>query len=264
VCRGEGRPTVVLDAGMGEAWATWSKVQPALARTTRVCSYDLAGIGYSEPGPLPRTSARIVEELHALLERDGVEPPYVLVSHSFGGYDVRLYASRYRREVAGIVLVDASHEDQWRRFPPGVAREGERMREQLLAAAERAERGQSPGPIVPNFPPVVASRAAWYRARYEECRSAEESAAELRAVDRRLWVPLVVITGGKQAPIGATREERAKVHRVWRQLQEDLVSLSPQVTHIVAKRSGHFVHRDNPKVVVRAIEGLVEELRARP
>jgi pimeloyl-ACP methyl ester carboxylesterase len=263
VCRGEGAPPVVLDAGMGEAWVTWSKVQPALARTTRACSYDRAGIGYSDPGPLPRTSARIAEELHALLHGAGVAGPYVLVGHSFGGYNVRLFASRYPREVAGIVLVDASHEDQWRRFPRPVVEEAERMQEQLREAAERAERGERSGPVVPNLPPAVASRPAWYRALYEEYRSVEESAAELRGVDRHLAVPLVVITGGRQAPTRTTPEVRAEVRRVWDELQAELVGLSPEGVRIVARRSGHSVHRDKPKVVVSAIESLVRDLRGR-
>jgi len=78
VCEGEGSPTVVLDAGSADAWLTWFKVQPALAKVTRVCSYDRAGIGYSDPGPQPRSRRRIVEELRTLLHRAGIPPPYVL------------------------------------------------------------------------------------------------------------------------------------------------------------------------------------------
>jgi pimeloyl-ACP methyl ester carboxylesterase len=204
-----------------------------------------------------------VEELHALLQRAKIEGPYVLVGHSFGGYNVRLFASRYPSEVAGVVLVDASHEDQWRRFPPEVVEAGRRMQEQLREAAERAERGQRNGPVVPNLPAAVASRPAWYRARYEEYRSVEESAAELRAVDRHLTVPLVVITGGRQAPSGATREVRAEMRRVWDELQAELAGLSSEGTRVVARRSGHAVHRDQPKVVAAAISGLVQGVRGR-
>ena len=117
-CAGEGTPTVILDSGLGDSYVSWRKVQPEIAKFTRVCSYDRAGIGYSDSSSQPRTSKVIAGELHALLQAAGVPPPYVLVGHSMGGYDVRVFASIYRNEVAGMVLVDASHPDQENRFPP--------------------------------------------------------------------------------------------------------------------------------------------------
>jgi pimeloyl-ACP methyl ester carboxylesterase len=117
VCEGEGGPAVIFDSGHADVWLTWFKVQPGLAKVTRVCTYDRAGIGYSDPGPRPRSRRRMVEELRTLLARASIAPPYVLVGHSFGGLNVRLYAALHPREVAGLVLVDSAHEDHWRYAP---------------------------------------------------------------------------------------------------------------------------------------------------
>src|SRR5688572_2906899 len=107
-CVGTGSPTVVIDAGWGDWSAVWSSwVQPAAAQTTRVCTYDRAGYGYSEAGPLPRTSERFAQELHTLLQEAQVPGPYVLVGHSLGGALVRVFAQQYAAEVAGVVLIDS-------------------------------------------------------------------------------------------------------------------------------------------------------------
>jgi len=111
-CQGDGLPVVVLDAGLGGASSDWWKVQPALAKTNRTCIYERAGYGESDSGPLPRTSARIAAELRTLLLRAAVPPPYLLVGHSFGGFNVRMFASLFPDASAGIVLVDSPHEDQ--------------------------------------------------------------------------------------------------------------------------------------------------------
>src|ERR1700691_2336881 len=105
-CTGEGTPVVVLDSGLGDSYVSWIKVQPQVAKFTQVCSYDRAGLGYSDNSPRRRTSKVMAEELHTLLHNAGVEPPYVLVGHSMGGYNVRLFTSLYRSEVVGMVLVD--------------------------------------------------------------------------------------------------------------------------------------------------------------
>ena len=110
-CIGEGSPTVIMEAGGGGNVLHWMLVQPAIAQSTRVCAYDRAGMGWSEPGPLPRTPQRIVAELHTLLGTAGIPGPYILMGHSIGGKYMRLYASQYPQDVAGMVLVDARHEN---------------------------------------------------------------------------------------------------------------------------------------------------------
>ena len=111
-CTGRGGPTVILEAGLGNTSTTWAQVQPEVARFTTVCSYDRAGLGRSERGPVPRTSQTAVDELQALLRNAGIRGPYVLVGHSFGGYHVQLFARQDGgRRVTGVVLVDATPMD---------------------------------------------------------------------------------------------------------------------------------------------------------
>src|SRR5215211_8224249 len=112
-CVGQGSPTVVLDAGLGEWSAQWVRVQRELSGSTRVCAYDRAGMGWSERGPEPRDARQISSELHTLLAKAGIEGPYVLVGHSFGGLYARMYAARYPNQVSGVVLVDSSHPEQF-------------------------------------------------------------------------------------------------------------------------------------------------------
>src|SRR5215213_11997753 len=112
-CVGQGSPTVILDAGLGEFSAQWVRVQRKVSDTTRVCAYDRAGMGWSEMGPEPRDARQISSELHALLKGAGTEGPYVLVGHSYGGLYMQTYAARYPEEVAGMALVDSSQPDQF-------------------------------------------------------------------------------------------------------------------------------------------------------
>src|SRR6188472_3223117 len=117
-CTGSGTPAVILDNGLGGSSAGWGFVQPDVARFTRVCSYDRAGMGYSDPGPSPRTARRIASELNELLARSGMPGPVVLVGESIAGFTVRVFASDHPERAAGLVLVDASHEDQAHEVPP--------------------------------------------------------------------------------------------------------------------------------------------------
>ena len=116
-CIGDGSPTVVLEAGFGDLSVEWKSVQQQIAKFSRVCSYDRAGYGGSDAGPLPRTSLQIARELHTLLKNAGEKTPYILVGASFGGYNVRVFNGLYRDEVTGIVLADATQEDQYDTLP---------------------------------------------------------------------------------------------------------------------------------------------------
>jgi len=121
-CRGTGTPTVILDALFPGTVSNWAWVQPEIAKTTRVCAYDRAGLGWSDSGPIPRDAVQQAAELHTLLTNAGVTGPYVLMGHSLGGLTVRMFADRYPDEVAGMVLVEASNPDGWKRLgkPEGV------------------------------------------------------------------------------------------------------------------------------------------------
>ena len=110
-CSGEGNPAVILEGGLGDPSVDWRQVQPEIAKFSRVCSYDRAGYGGSDAGPMPRSSAQIAAELHTLLENAGEKPPYILVGHSIGGIIARFFERKYPDETKGLVLVDATSED---------------------------------------------------------------------------------------------------------------------------------------------------------
>src|SRR4028119_2508178 len=135
-CAGRGGPTVVLDAGSGGSSAQWVRVQREVSGTTRVCAYDRAGMGWSEMGPDPRDAKQITGELHTLLGKAGIEGPYVLVGHSFGGMYMQTYAARYPDEVAGVGLVD-SPTDPDRFGQPPEAQDSHKPQEQKNAVGPR-------------------------------------------------------------------------------------------------------------------------------
>src|SRR5687768_1975212 len=120
-CSGQGGPAVILESALGNASPHWVWVQREVAKTTRVCAYDRAGMGWSERGPEPRDAKQVTGELHTLLKDADTEGPYVLVGHSYGGLYARMYAAQYPNEVAGVVLVDSSHPEQFTRSPEGRA-----------------------------------------------------------------------------------------------------------------------------------------------
>src|SRR5512139_3161821 len=114
-CTGSGSPTVVIDAGLGDWSTSWGEtVQPGVAKTTRICTYDRAGMGWSDPGPLPRDAARFARELHTLLQNAQIPGPYILVGHSLGGLPVRVFAHDYAPEVAGVVLIESMNPNHFK------------------------------------------------------------------------------------------------------------------------------------------------------
>ena len=140
-CSGSGRPAVVMDSALAGSSISWSLIQPDVSRLTRACSYDRAGFGWSDAGPMPRTAGRVADELRVLLDRGGVAPPFVLVGHSFGGLVMRIFAARYRSDVSGLVLVDPAHPEDW--VTPAPKEQIESTAASSCAAAARPRRGSA-------------------------------------------------------------------------------------------------------------------------
>ena len=257
-CVGTGNPVVVLDSGLGGTAFDWGHVQPEVARFTRVCSYDRAGMGYSDPGPKPRTSQQIVDELSALLNRT-VDGPVVLVGASIGGWNVRLFASEHTSLAAGLVLVDARHEDQTERMaaagmpedPPWVAHVAAPVA--YLGVARLLD--IAPGIPIHLFAPEVRkyvqatrSRSSALAAAASELLSGPVSAVQVRATRRELPIPVVVISAGQRGPHEA---------EVLGALQRDQATLSRTSCRVIAVRSGHAITFGQPEIVVSAIRAVV-------
>lgn len=233
--QGKGAPTVVMEAGLCQAMDTWNAVTAEIAVFTRVFIYDRPGLGGSsrvfsqganQPPRPPelRTSGQIVEELHNLLRKVGEPAPYVLVGHSFGGLNVRLYASRYPDEVAGVVLIDSSNEEEYSRY---------------AALMPPDEKGKY----------VQINRGA-------NCEfiNLEASAIQLREATSMPPVPLTVISA-------TPRKQDPEMALTSLELQGDLARRSSNSVHLFADRSSHFIQRDRPDIVIKAIRDVVDRVR---
>lgn len=260
-CAGRGRPTVVLEAGLGGFSLEWLTVMQQLAGERRVCAYDRAGYGWSEYGPPPRTTEILVTELNTLLERAGEPGPYLLAGHSFGGYVVQAFARRWPDQVTGVVLVDSSHPEQDRYLP----------------AAPRPKRPRIPGarvksvarPVMPPGYPNAVRNVAYYlmgtrkasRTQREELRMMAESGREvLRAgpVPASLDVTVLSRSFALGDPEGRSgHSPREDLELTWQALQSNLGHLY-HAERVDARFSGHFVHLDQPWLVTEAISGVID------
>lgn len=273
-CQGEGGPTVILEAGGGEPMLDWALVQPEVAQQARVCAYDRAGLGWSDPSPRPRTAAVMADELHTLLERAAIPGPYVLVGHSLGGLVIRQFAVAHPHEVAGMVLVDSAGEGQASRFPAPVRALTQNTLVPRLAgvAADAGLLALLPGVGLPPAP-LPADAAAAYRALVISSSKAISTAlAEVAATDADPTprpatlgdIALVVIRHGRAVlPLqGAITPEVSQAYEAaWAQMQAELAALSPRGRVVVAAESGHGVQIDRPDVVIAAIRDVLAALR---
>jgi pimeloyl-ACP methyl ester carboxylesterase len=282
------QPTVILESGIGDFSVEWSLVQPGVAKFTRVCSYDRAGDGWSEMGPFPRTYRQIVYELHTLLERAGERGPFVLVGHSYGCWLVRAYQSTYPADVAGLVLLDGGFDDPMRQLASGAL-----VRASTLATSSPIPPIKTSGPLtIAEIPPgaLSAIRAGlaeasmtanepprnllpdsaqrmrtWALGRVEHVvaaqnRAENEELAQLRAErlksEKPLGdLPLVVVVRGvpeEQGPGAAARDaERRKDFEV-------VAGLSRRGTLIVAEKSAHHIHLQQPELVVAILRDMTK------
>jgi pimeloyl-ACP methyl ester carboxylesterase len=284
-CQGEGRPTVVIDAAAGDFSAGWAEVQREVARFTRVCAYDRAGLGWSERSPNPPTARHAVEDLHSLLSRADIEGPYVLVGHSLGGLYARLYAHEYPADVAGMILVDASHEEQFLRFPEAYRQASEKSVQQIVMGLRVPQLLNSigvlalspddyPDQFLPPLPEsavepykaVIVSDTRYFETLIGEYASLEESMAQVRAAQIASLgdIPLVVLTRGlptDPAAVGMPAEVVEQADAVWDELQVELAALSSNGEQVIAQQCGHYVHLDQPELVIDAIRTVVEAAR---
>jgi pimeloyl-ACP methyl ester carboxylesterase len=261
-CSGEGGPTVVLDYGLEGSYLDWYRVQPEVARFTRVCSYDRGGYGWSDPSPKQRLPSVMVEELHTLLTRAGEKPPYIVVGHSFGGFDALMFAHKYREEVAGIVLVDGSHPDEFLPFPWRARLWYRTMQVTMPLGLPRWRQwcGARP-PEIAAIKQAINCRSQAHQTAYQQRAAFAESATEVRNLGTLGDLPLVVIArDAGRPPADPTDRVFSKQEQRWNKLQQKLVDLSRDATYIVARGSGHDVPMQRPDVIVAAIRTLIERI----
>jgi pimeloyl-ACP methyl ester carboxylesterase len=263
-------PTVILENAGGVPARGWAKVQPDVAKFTRVCSYDRAGVGWSDPpGPEPRTGAQIAKELTLLLQAAGEKGPYIMVGHSIGGYFVQSFTHQNPDAVAGVVLVDASHPDTIRRTLEILP---EASREEYLSQYELAKSAWADAYftwttrlgltrlLVP-APDDFAREINYLSSRSLKAMGAEFKAdavteKEIRELGNHLGDrPLIVLTGGKiDEGLYASRAEEVAQQRLWaEEIQPELAKLSSQGKQIIVPDSGHMIPYERPDAVVSAI-----------
>jgi pimeloyl-ACP methyl ester carboxylesterase len=252
LCLGEGSPTVILDAGWNMDWMTWNLVMPKIKPHTRVCAYDRASVGHSDDQPGLRTSEQMAEQLHTLLANAKIEGPYLVVGHSLGGMNMLVFADRYRDEVAGLVLVESAHPDQVERFlavlpTPASDEDG------TLASLRK----QTTVGVWANDP------------SFREPMDWDQTLTQVRTVKTLGSLPLVVLVDSLTSlpnlreweAIGAPSDIAAKLSQVWLDLHKEQAALSSDSQLIQAEHSGHFLHYDEPQLVIDAILDLVENAR---
>lgn len=293
-CSGEGSPVVIFEAGGVGNGYSWAPTQPKVAQFTRACWYDRAGGGWSDPPSTPRTSQSVTADLHTLLQRAGIPPPYVLVGASVGGEYARVFTAKFPSEVSGMVLVDSSHPDQ--NEPPSMKSDFNLMspfkRHALCTALPamlrfgilRLMSRPRPGFVAPRLAPenarsvdrALANRPITIAAGLEQGCAAtsngrivptggtgnpelDDAARSAGGLGDR---PLIVLTAGQafvpHDPVAI--REAAEFHQVWvHQLQAQLAALSTHGRQVVLATSGHATMA--PDEIVRAINEVVTGLR---
>jgi len=256
-CTGKGAPTVLLEAGIGGNHLDWVLVQPIIARRTRVCSYDRAGYGWSERGPKPRLASSISAELYRLLNNAGLEGPFVLVGHSFGGLLSIYFAAKHADHVAGLVLVDSMHPDQYAVF----AEEGIEVANEPSRAVIYAGRDVLTYGIPEYYKDIAYKLAVADKTRsfmFNELRNIEKTMSEVRPVRLR-ELPVRLIVHGRREWDQIYKDGR--MENVWLRLQADLQKNHRGAPLLVATNAGHQIPLDAPDLIAQAVIDIVTIVR---
>lgn len=279
-CIGEGSPSVILVAGLGDDWLQWRKVQPALSQITRVCSYDRAGYGWSNPRTGTRDSIAIADELHALLQQAGIAGPIILMGHSAGGLHIRQYAMKYPAGIVGMVFVDASTPRQVDELPPQLVAPDDlrwpKVETFFGIPRWRGQCGQHEWTgmgVVPSDSPQYAD---WLKAG--DCMMSVLTTTE----QEEAAFPLSCREAGSTGPFGDmpvlifsedpdympafwTQFYPASLHaefaKTWNSLQEGLKGMSTRSRRIVARKSSHYVQIDRPELVIAEVGRMIRTLQ---
>jgi len=285
-CMGKGSPTVVFDSGWGDWAPAWSKVQPRIAKWTRACSFDRAGTGFSDPGPMPRTSVRIAGELRTALHHAGITGPYILVGAAFGGDNVRTFANLYMREVAGLVMVDADADDVGPKAMQEDAHRGHASIPSDLRACRDA--------IAEHKPQQTCAQQFFFRGLPEAEWSLELNSKVLEIAQTKLamydafasemeqtpadeaWLqqhrrsfgsrPIRVLTSGNHG-VGHLESKPADTPKHLEYEQQNTLAqarwleLSSNAKQIFARDSSEYIQFDKPEIVINAIREVYDLAR---
>jgi pimeloyl-ACP methyl ester carboxylesterase len=278
-CTGTGAPTVVLESGRGEDFTVWAKVQPVLSRTTRTCSYDRAGFGWSETQPGRRNADSIATQLHALLLKAGITAPVVLMGHSAGGVYIRAYASRFPGAVAGLVFVDASSPQQARKMPPQVSALNEHSAIEytvlksmfalgVVRLSGRCDAVQAGFEAYADWIRANTCVPSQVSAYQREAAAWPQSLQETMPTGPYGDLPVLIFSRDpSQAlpprfPLSVSAELFHQANAAWDGLQEDLKQLSTRSRRIIARSSGHYIQFDRPDLLNREVAAFIQQIRS--
>lgn len=256
-CLGSGSPRVIFISGLGETYASWAKVQPEVARSTTACSYDRAGLGWSDPAQGPRDVERMAGELHDLLVASDLLPPYVVVGHSLGGGVARVFGAKYPEEVAGMIFVDAVTPDFLSKMPldawdQNMLRTGRRMKRLAPFGIARLE-----GNCQLDNRPLIHCADFWttFIGERDSLPSTVREIGEVRSIGD---TPLRVLSRDPDPAVGWGSVES---RQVWEEMQEELPKLSTRSRQSVVTGASHYIQDDRPDAVIAAISDMLQVVR---
>jgi pimeloyl-ACP methyl ester carboxylesterase len=286
--KGKGSPAVIMIAGSQAFSFDWSLVMAGISKVTQVCTYDRPALAWSEPGPMPRTFQQDIYELHTLLQRSGIRPPYILVGHSLGGIIARLFEKKYPDEVKGLVLVDATSEDatlfmngkigrlrtfsQNRAIPPIKTRPDTSTKVPSMKEMEEMWKmmGGEPKtePPFDRLPKKFQEQRIWAMHQPKVLLAdngsywADEFAAmyadSLYSLGNK---PIYVLSSGRDA---FSKNADSTMRAIWLEKleqKEKMANLSTNSKHIITTKSGHEIHLEEPELVITAIKDVINAVR---